>query len=66
MKLPFCTKFDTKYSRFSRFEKDRENLVMRKRKARKIKWLGLDKLSKIAKIKCREISPFKNRGIKYI
>ena len=45
------------YSRFSRFES--ENLV-----TRKIKWLDLEKLSKIAKIKYREISSFKNREIK--
>ena len=29
-----------------------------------MKWLGLEKFSKIAKIKCREISPFQNREIK--
>ena len=44
----------------------RENLVTPKRKSRKIKWLGLEKFSKVAKIKSRKISPFKNRQIKLL
>ena len=49
--------YHTNYSRF-------ETLVRRKRKSWKIEWLGLDKLSNIAKIKCHEISPFQNCKIK--
>ena len=43
----FC---NTNYSLFARFNKNRA----------KIKWLGINKFAKIAKIKCREISPFTN------
>ena len=46
--LPCCRTFCNTNSRFLQFEK---------------KWLGLDKISKITKIKCHEISPFKNREI---
>ena len=49
--------YHTNYSRF-------ETLVRRKRKSWTIKWLGLDKFSNIAKIKCHEISPFQNCEIK--
>ena len=43
----FC---NTNYSLFARFNKN----------CAKIKWLGINKFAKIAKIKCREISPFTN------
>ena len=49
---------DTNYPHFSWFEKNQENLVMQKIKSRKIKWLGLEKFSKILKMKCHKILPY--------
>ena len=55
--LHYCTTF-SQHQLFAFWKKNWEKLVMRK--SQKIKWLGLDKFSKIAKIKCCEISLFQN------
>ena len=54
--MPYCRTFlwHQYYLCFSRLEKNRENLVMQKRKLQKTKWLGLDNFSQITKLSCCE------------